>query len=129
VPTEVLRPPRIRYALIALWGAWLVSATALVINQFVFGGSGIGPGLSLGMVSLAVQALVFVWIARGSLVARAIVVAFLILAVLPLQMVQRLVAEHSLVSATYTALSFALKFLGSILLFTGEAKTWFQAQR
>jgi hypothetical protein len=129
VPTEVPRPPHIRYALIALWGAWLLSATALVINQFVFGGSGIGPGLSLGMVSLAVQAVVFVSIARGSLVARAIVVAFLVLAVLPLQMVQRLVAEHSLLSATYTALSFALKALGSILLFTDEAKTWFEAQR
>jgi hypothetical protein len=57
------------------------------------------------------------------------VVAFLFLAVLPLQMVQRLVAERSLVSATYTALSFALKVLGSILLFTGEATTWFKAQR
>ena len=78
VSTELPRPPHIRYAPMALWTAWLVSATALVTNQFVFGGSGIGPGWSLGMASLAVQAVVFALIARASLVARAIVVAFLI---------------------------------------------------
>jgi len=124
-----VRPPRVRHALIALWGAWLLSATALVINQFLFGGSGIGPGLSLGIVSLAVQAVVFVLAGRGSLVARAFAVAFLLLAILPLQMLPRLVAERSLVSAAYTALGFALKALGVALLFTGDAKTWFAAQR
>jgi len=124
-----VRPPRVRHALIVLWGAWLLSATALVINQFLFGGSGIGPGLSLGIVSLAVQAVVFVLAGRGSLVARAFAVAFLLLAILPLQMLPRLVAERSLVSAAYTALGFALKALGVALLFTGDAKTWFAAQR
>jgi hypothetical protein len=86
---DLPRPPHIGYALIALWGAWFLSAAALVINQFVFGGSGIGPGLSLGMVSLALQAVAFVLVGRASLLARAVVVAFLILAVLPLQMVPR----------------------------------------
>ena len=129
MPTALPRPPHIHYALIALWGAWFLSATALVINQFVFGGSGIGPGLSLGTVSLAVQAVVFVGVGRASLLARAVVVAFLVLAVLPLQMVQHLVAERSFVSATYTALGFALKAIGVIMLFTGDAKTWFAAQR
>src|SRR5206468_2730455 len=124
VTTNVSRPPHIRYALIALWGAWFVSATALVVNQFVFGGSDIGPGLSLGLISLAVQAVVFVLVGRASLAARAAVVAFLLLAILPLQMVQHLVAERSYVSATYTALGFVLKAIGVILLFTGDARTW-----
>jgi hypothetical protein len=115
--------------LIALWGAWFLSATALVINQFVFGGSGIGPGLSLGMVSLMLQAVAFVLVGRASLFGRAVVVAFLMLAVLPLQMVQRLVAERAFVSVTYTALGFALKASGVILLFTNDAKRWFAAQR
>ena len=101
----------------------------MVINQFVFGGSGIGPGLSLGMASPVVQAVVFVLVGRASLAARAVVVAFLMVAVLPLQMVQHLVAERSFVSAAYTALGFALKAIGVILLFTGDAKTWFAAQR
>jgi len=65
----------------------------------------------------------------GVILARAIVVVFLLLAVLPLQMVQRLVAEHSFVSATYTALGFALKAVGVIVLFTGEAKRWYEARR
>jgi len=101
----------------------------LVVNQFVFGGSGIGPGLSLGMVTLTVQAAALVLVGRASLAARAVVVAFLVLAVLPLQMVQRLMAEGSFVSAIYTALGFVLKATGVILLFTGDAKTWFAAQR
>jgi len=95
--------------LIALWSAWFLSATALVVNQFVFGGSGIGPGLSLGMVTLTVQAAALVLVGRASLAARAVVVAFLVLAVLPLQMVQRLMAEGSFVSAIYTALGFVLE--------------------
>jgi len=33
---------------------------------------------------------------------------------------ERLVAEHSFVSATYTALGFALKAVGVIVLFTGD---------
>jgi hypothetical protein len=115
--------------LIALWGAWFLSALALVINQFVFGGSGIGPGLGLGLISLAVQAVALVLVGRASLVARAVVVAFLMLAILPLPMVQHLVVERSFVSATYLALGFALKAIGVILLFTGDAKTWFVAQR
>ena len=45
-------PLRARYALIALWVAWLVSAVALFVNQVVFRGSGIGPGPSLGIGSL-----------------------------------------------------------------------------
>jgi len=106
-----------RLALIALWAAWLLSAAALVINQFVFGGSGIGPGLPMGIVALAVQAVMLVFIARGNPVARALAVAFALLAVLPLQMLPHLLDEGALLSATYTALSFALKAIGTILLF------------
>jgi hypothetical protein len=39
------------------------------------------------------------------------------------------VAERVFVSATYTAFGFALKATGVFLLFTGEAKRWFAAQR
>jgi hypothetical protein len=115
--------------LIALWGAWFLGATALFVNQFVFGGSGIGPGLSLGVASLTLQAVALVLVPRASLVARAVVVGFLLLAVLPLQMVQRLVAEGSFVSATYTVLGFVLKATGVMWLFAGDARRWFAAQR
>lgn len=108
---------RIRYALTALWAAWLLSAAALIVNQFVFAGSGIGPGLTIGIVALAMQAAVFVFVSRGNSVARALAVAFALLALLPLQMLPRLVSEGSFFSAAYTALSFALKAIGTILLF------------
>jgi hypothetical protein len=123
------RPARVRRALIVLWAAWLLTATALLVNQFLFDGSGIGPGLTLGIVSLAVQAMVFVFIGRASVVARALAVAFLVLAALPVQMVPRLITEGSFFSATYTAFGFALKAIAVILLFTGDAKTWFAARR
>jgi hypothetical protein len=103
--------------LTALWAAWLLSAAALVINQFAFNGSGIGPGLTMGIAALALQAGVFVFAGRGSSVARALVAAFALLALLSMQMLPRLVSERSLFSATYTALSFALKTTGTVLLF------------
>jgi hypothetical protein len=124
----VTRPVRIFYALMALWGAWLLSAAALIINKFVFGGAGIGPGLLLGAVSLAAQAIVYVLVGRASPAARAFVVAILLLTVLPLQMLPRLIAEGSFVSAAYTAAGLGLKATGVILLFTGDARTWFAAR-
>jgi hypothetical protein len=123
------RPARIGHALSVLWAAWVASAAALFINQFIFRGSGIGPGLSLGIVSLAVQAVVFLFVGRASVVARSLVVAFLILAALPLQIVDRLIAEGSGWSALYTTIGFALKAIGVFLLFTGDAKRWFAAEQ
>ena len=120
-------PTRVRRALMALWAAWVVSAAALFMNQFVFHGSGIGPGLPLGLLSLVVQAIVFVFIARRSTVARAASIVFLVLATLPLQMVGRLIVEQAFWSAGYTAAGFALKATGVLLLFTGESKGWFES--
>jgi predicted sugar kinase len=112
----------------ALAAAWALSAAALLVNQFYFHESGIGPGLSLGLVSLAVQAAVLFFVGLGSRTARALTVVFLILAILPLPMIGRLVAERSLWEAGYTAAGFALKALATLLLFTGDAQRWFAAR-
>lgn len=122
-------PSRVRRALIALWLAWILSATALFVNQFLFLGSGIGPGPSLGILSLIGQAAAFVFVRRGSPVARAVVVVFLVLATLPLEMLGRLIAEQSVWSASYTAAGFVLKASGVLLLFTGESRRWFAGSR
>jgi len=53
------RPARVNGAVTALWAAWTVSAVALFVNQVVFHGLGIGPGPSLGVLSLAIQAVAF----------------------------------------------------------------------
>ena len=111
----------------ALWAAWAVSAAALFVNQFVFHGTGIGPGLSLGGVSLAVQAIALVAIGRGSSLGRGVAVAFLVLATISLSIVGPLIAGRSFVSAAYTILGFALKAIGVYLLFTGASKSWFAA--
>ncbi len=92
--------PRVSAALIALWIAWAISATALVVNQVVFGGGGIGPGPSIGVLRLIVQAAILVGVSRRSRLARDLTVVFLLLAVLPLQMIPRLIAEGAPVSAT-----------------------------
>jgi hypothetical protein len=119
------RPARVAYALVALWAAWTLSAVALGVNQIVFHGSGIGPGPSLGIISLIVQVALFVFVARGSIVARGLVVLLLAVAALPLQMIPHLLAERSIFSAGYTLLGFALKGVAAVLLFTGEANIWF----
>lgn len=121
----IRRPLRVTRALIALWLAWAISAIALFVNQVVFSGSGIGPGPSLGIISLIVQAVVLIGVSRRSHLARGLTVVFLLLAVLPLQMIPRLLADGAHISAAYTAAGFALKALGVGLLFTGDARSWF----
>ena len=119
------RPARVSVAVIALWAAWGVSAIALFVNQVLFHGSEIGPGPSLGIMSLAIQAVAFWFVWRGSPIARAVVIPVLILAALPLGILPRLVAERAVYSAGYLVLGFALKGVAVWLLFTGYSNEWF----
>jgi hypothetical protein len=121
------RPARVNGAVTALWAAWTVSAVALFVNQVVFHGLGIGPGPSLGVLSLAIQAVTFWFVRRGSSIARSFVILILVLAALPLAMLPRLFAERAVYSAGYLVLGFALKAVGVWLLFTGDAGEWFDA--
>jgi hypothetical protein len=116
------RADRVRLAVIALCAAWVLSAIALAINQFVFHGSGIGPGLTIGIASLVVQAVVIVFVARGSTIAQMATVVFLALAAISLPMLPRLIAERSIWSAIYIALGFVLKAMAVWLLFFGRAR-------
>jgi hypothetical protein len=121
-----LIPVRVRYGLIALWIAWAITAIALAVNQLVFHGSGIGPGPAIGVFSLVVQAIAIVAIGRRSAIARGVAVLFLLVATVNLQIVGRLVAERSYVSAGYTVLGWVFKALGVYLLFTKQSKHWFR---
>jgi hypothetical protein len=78
--TQKERPTRVNWALAALWAASAVSLVGLLVNQFLYRGSGIGPGRVLGILSLTVQAVVFIFVSRGHPIARALIVAFLVLA-------------------------------------------------
>ena len=120
-----VRPARVDAAVIALWVAWAVSAVALFVNQVLFHGEGIGPGPSLGGMSLAIQAIAFWLVRRGSSIARSFVIVILVLAVLPLGILPRLFAERAVYSASYLALGFALKAVAAWLLFTGDSGEWF----
>ena len=120
-----VRPARVSAAVIALWAAWAVSAAALFVNQVLFHGSGIGPGPSLGVMTLAIQAVAFWFVRRGSAVARAFVIVVAALAAFPLGILPRLFAERAVYSAGYLVLGFALKAVAAWLLFTGDAGEWF----
>jgi hypothetical protein len=120
-----VRPARVNAAVIALWAAWSVSAVALFVNQVVFHGSGIGPGPSLGIMSLAIQAVGFWFVMRGSSMARAFMILVMVLAALPLGILPRLFAERAVYSASYLVLGFMLKAVAVWLLFTGDSLRWF----
>ena len=123
--TQKTRPVRVNWALAALWLAWTVSLAALGITQLVFKGSGLGPGWALGILSLTVQAVVITFVGRGDRTARAVTVAFSALAVLPLPMLGRLIAEKSFWAAVGLTVGFGLKTVAVVLLFTREANEWF----
>ena len=120
-----LRPARVNAALIALCSAWTLSAVALLVNQVVFHGAGIGPGPSLGITSLAIQAVAFWFVMRGSSMARAFMILVMVLAALPLGILPRLFAERAVYSASYLLLGFILKATAVWLLFTGDSLRWF----
>jgi len=120
------RPITVRVAVSLLWTAWILSAAALGINQIACAGAGIGPGPALGVVSLGVQAVVWVFVGRGHPAARAMTVAFALIAVFPLQMIAGLVSERAFFSAGHTLLSFALKATSVALLFDSDSRRWFE---
>jgi hypothetical protein len=122
---EQTPPARVRVATIALWAAWAVSAVALFVNQVLFHGSGIGPGPSVGIVSLAIQAVAFWFVRRGSSIARSFVIAVLVVAALALGILPRLIGERAVYSAGYLVLGFVLKAAATWLLFTGDSAEWF----
>lgn len=122
------RPKRVMLALLAWATAWIVNAVALAINQLIRHGSGVGPGPFLGISSLGIQALMIVFLARRSAVARALVVVFFAFSTLPLPMVGRLVAAGSNLEAACLSLSFAFKGAATLLLFTGASRAWFSRQ-
>ena len=122
---SLMPPTRVRVALVALWAAWLVSAVALFVNQMLFHGSGIGPGPSMGIASLATQAVVFWFVRRGSSAARSFVIVFLVLSALPLGILPRIMTERAWYSASYLVAGFVLKGVAAWLLFTGDSAGWF----
>ena len=125
VGKESARPTRVVWALAGLWAAWAMSSAALLVNQFLFHGSGIGPGLALGFLSLIVQAGTFAYVARGYFLARTVTIGLLLLAALPLPMLGHLVIEGSNWSATYIIANFSLKAVAVSLLLTRKANAWF----
>jgi hypothetical protein len=112
-------------AALALAAAWLLSATALAVNQLALHGAGIGPGPSMGIVSLIVQAAAIALVMRGHDTGRILVLLFFVLATLPLGMAPHLIGGGSLISALYTMMGFALKGVATLLLYTGASRDWF----
>ena len=112
-------------ALVLLWSAWFVNATAMFINQVVFSGRGIGPGPVLGSVSLGIQALALAFIQRGGRIGLAIAVMFALIAALPMAMMPSLLSDSALLSAASVGLSFVLKVCGTGLLLTPHGMRWF----
>jgi hypothetical protein len=119
------RPLSVSVAVGLLWTAWILSAASLCLNQIVFGGAEIGPGPALGILSLAVQAAMCVFIARGHSAARGVAVAFMVIAALPLQMLSDLVTQKAFFSVWYTLAGFVLKATSVALLFTPDSCQWF----
>ena len=123
------RPARVIAALVLLWAAWFVGAVALFVNHALFHGSQVGPGLPIGIASLAIYAAALAGVGVGNRYGRATTLAFLVLSALPLPLVFRMIAERSLWTAGYLAAGFVLKAAGVLLLFTGDSNRWFAADR
>lgn len=125
ISNRASRPLRVDAALYAFGAAWIVSAIALAVNHLIFLGAAIGPGPGAGLLSLIIQAAAIVLVARRNRAGRLLAVLSALLSALPLPMLGKLFAEHSLFSAAYIGGAFAFKAIAVGLLYTGESKRWF----
>jgi hypothetical protein len=123
---DIKLPNRVRQAVLLLWIAWGISAVALLINCFLFPGV---RGAIFGIVALGLQALVILFVGKGSNAARIFLIVLLVIALPGLMLISRVVEAKSSFSAVMTFVGVSLRVIATYLLFTGESRPWFTRQR
>ena len=119
-------PSRVHYAVIMLWSAWGISAVALLINCFLFQGTGAKAGSLGGIAGLVLQAIAIYYISKGNNVARVFVLVIFLLGTPGVLLVCHLIAAKSLFSVTLTIIGYLLRAIAVFLLFTGDSGNWFK---
>jgi hypothetical protein len=119
---DAVTPKRVRRAVVLLWFAWSVAFIAIVV--------GCALSFSLGFVlskifGVAFQAILILFIARGSRAARVLLFAMLLLETLVLLSAVVDLAETSLLFALVPVVSFILRVVALYFLVTGESRAWF----
>ena len=118
-------PKRVRTSISLLWVAWGISLLALAINSFLL--HSLAGGI-VGIVALALQAIVIYFITNGSNVARILLLVLLFLAIPGILIFLQRIASSSVSSAAMTVIGFSLRVIATYFLFTGESRPWFSGQ-
>jgi len=127
--TKVGPPLQVRISVALLLFSWALSATLLMYNHYflqISGGSKLG--LLLGISGLLLQAVAIHFVARGSNIARIVVVIFLLLASPGAFFVFRFIAKLSLLSASASIAGYGFKLVAAVLLFGAQSRPWFTHQ-
>ena len=119
-------PGRVRFALVLLWVAWLVSVCAWIIHLFQLGGLLTDLYAVVGLPAALVQAFLIYLIGSGSNIARLLVV---LIAVPAFMLVQLFFFSRFNFSSVRLAVETVLRGTAVIILLTPGSTQWFNRIR
>ena len=124
--TDINTPRRVRLATVLLWTGWVLALVVVIIECVL--SQGISPALSSGF-GTALQAVLIIFIARGSRAAR--VLEFIVLLFeAPLVLISaEKWAEVNMLFGLIPIIDFILRAIAIYLLITGESRAWFANHR
>jgi len=122
-------PNRVRLALVLLWTSWTISICLMVAHSLRLGGHfWTDPSTIIGLPAALLQAALIYLVARGSNAARIILLIFILLAIPGVLALERLIVSKLFVAACATGISFLLKLVAVVTLFTPAAGQWFKSR-
>ena len=119
-------PGYVRFALVLFWSAWLVSACAWIVHLYEMRGRGPDLYSAAGLPAMAAQGVLIYFIGRGSNLARLLVVAA---AVPALIVVQVFFSAQFDLSPLRLWVETALRGAAIALLLTPRSARWFKRAR
>lgn len=116
-------PSHVRFALVLLWAAWLISVCSWIVHLYEVRGWGADLYSAAGLPAVAIQGALIYFIGRGSNLARLLV---LIAAIPALVIVQVFFSAQFSLSPLRLWTETALRGAAMVFLLTSRSTHWFK---
>ena len=119
-------PGHVRFALVLLWAAWLISVCAWIVHLYKVRGTGADLYSAAGLPAVLTQGVLIYFIGRGSNLARLLV---LLAAIPALIVVQVFFSAQFNLSPLRLWVETALRGAAIVFLLTSQSTHWFKRAR